>query len=302
MTKEVNHDRIFDEVKKLNQPHQLTVADESGKTAEVLVLPDGLKAHSIKGYIDEYRIAPERRKGTAKVTSLESFINHVTRFKDDDSAIFADNKQESPSLLAVLDYHRKTAEGAPRFGDHRTFYPFPLSKEWQAWMKQNGQPMAQADFAAFLEDRIGDVLAPLDGDENGDEKLQQLSQLLGGNFAGPAKLMEISRGLSVNESARVKNATNISSGESQIVYETEHHDATGAPLKVPNMFLIGIPVFEMGTPYRIAVRLRYRLRSGTIAWFYELYRSEHVFDDAFDEACKEAGEKTGLPVFMGKPE
>jgi hypothetical protein len=74
------------------------------------------------------------------------------------------------------------------------------------------------------------------------------------------------------------------------------------PVKVPNLFLIGIPVFEGGPLYRIPVRLRYRLAGGRVTWIVRRYRPEAVFKDAFDEALARIGEATGLPVLRGAPE
>lgn len=288
----------------------------------VLVLRDGAgspKCYSLKVYADEYRAHPERRSGTAEMLDLSSFIAHANRFKDVDSALFGNNDRSAPSLLAVLDYHERVnipfaaletepaaqpIAPSPRFGKHRTFYKFPLSDEWTAWHGHDGKPMGQADFAAFLEDRIGDVIPPPVDDGGGEatDAMSQLGRLLGGSFASPSRLLELSRGMQVHQGEKVRNAVNLSTGEVQVTYEAEHKDAAGAPLKVPNLFLIGIPVFRSGSPYEVAVRLRYRVREGTVAWHYQLYRADKVFDHAFQEAAKQAADETGLPLFIGKPE
>ncbi|MDA0780641.1 MAG: DUF2303 family protein [Rickettsiales bacterium] len=292
---------ILESVKQLYNPELKTVT-HGDKSAEVLILPEGKKACDIKPFLDKYLTAPERRKGTAFVTQLNSFIDHVNRFKDDDSVIFANNEMSNPSLTAVIDYHKSTYEGEPRFGEHRTHYQFPLSKEWKSWLAFDGKQLSQADFAAFIEDRIGDVLHTYDGDLESDEKLKELAELLGGKFAGPSTLVAFSKNLEVNENSKVRNSNNLSSGEGALIYETEHVDSQGAPVKVPNMFLIGLPIFVGGDIYRVAVRLRYRIRSGSISWFYNLFRIENVFEDAFEGACEKAKRETGLPLFLGCPE
>lgn len=290
-------------------------------TVPVLLLngPSGSAVHSLKKFADEYRVTPERRVGTAEMLDLASFIAHVNRFKDADSALFGDNDRAAPSLLSVLDYHERVniptellatdvaeqpLSPSPRFGKHRTFYKFPLSDEWRAWHGHDGKTMVQADFAAFLEDRIGDVIPPPvdDGQPDATDAMEQLGRLLGGNFASPSRLLELSRGMQVHQNEKVRNAVNISTGEVQITYEAAHQDAQGAPLKVPNLFLIGIPVFRSGEPYRVAVRLRYRVKDGSVIWHYQLYRADKVFDHAFEEAAALAASATGLPLFTGKPE
>ncbi len=130
----------------------------------MLVMPRGMQAQSIKHLLDEYRDRPERRTGTATMTDLESFITWVNRFKDENSAIFVDRTPTKPSLTAVIDYHEagRESDADPRFCQHRAIYRFPLSEPWQAWAAIDGKPLSHADFAAWLEDRIGDVVAPPD--------------------------------------------------------------------------------------------------------------------------------------------
>ena len=290
---------MLESVKRLAK-HEIVTVKNGDRSAEVIILPEGRKAHGIKEHLDAYLTAPERRKGTANVTQLNSFIDHVNRFKDEDSVIFANNDMKNPSLTAIIDYHTSTYEGAPRFGEHRTHYKFPLSKEFTAWLDMDGSTFEQAEFAAFIEDRIADVLYP--SEDQIDEKLIELKDLLGGNFAGASTLVALSKNLLVTENAKVKSANNLSSGETSLIYETEHVDDTGAPIKVPNLFLIAIPIFVGGQYYSVAVRLRYKVRVGGIKWSYNLFRVENVFEDAFQGACEEAEKATALPLFLGSDE
>ena len=281
-------------LKEHHRPEVVDVETPDGRKVKVLVAPKGFDIHGLKGFADAYRTAPERREGTAQLLELESFIAHAKRFADVDSAIFASPDAAAPKLVAVLDYHRATAEGAPRYGKHRAVYPFPLSEEWKAWQAKNGKQLGQKDFAEFLEDRIGDVAAP-----PADHDLVKH----GGSLASPSQLVELSRGLDVHVGAQVKQAVKLSSGEAQIQFITEHKDGDGKPLKVPSAFVIQIPVFRNGALYELGVRLRYRVAPGAgVSWFFEIHRADRVFDDAFKEACLKAGSETSLPVFVGTPE
>ena len=114
--------------------------------------------------------------------------------------------------------------------------------------------------------------------------------------------MELSRGLSVRENLQAKSAVNLDTGEGEIKWVSEHSDEEGRPLKIPNLFLICIPVFEnTGVAYRIAVQLRYRLRDGKVTWIYTMYRVELIFDHAISEACKRVKAETELPLILGRP-
>lgn len=284
-------------VKDLLNPTIGKVSTPDGAEAQVLILP-GRAPQSIKALVDEYRKAPERRRGTAELTDLESFIAHVNRFKDDDSAIFAQRDPSDPRLLAVIDYHRMTHEGAPRFGEHRALYAFPLADEWRVWAAMNGKQMSQAQFASFLEDHIADVVDPA----GALDSARSIMDMLLCKFASPSRLMDLARGLTVRVDSIVANQQNLASGESVVRFETTHTDERGAPLEVPGAFLIGIPVFRSGARYQLAARLRYRVQNGKVTWWFDLYRAQETFDHAFGEACELAATKTELPLFYGNPE
>jgi hypothetical protein len=284
-------DYIRPELREVTEPGTKVVAP-------VIIDKDG--AHALPASVfDDYRTKPLRRKGTAALNDLDSLIAHVNRFKDADTVLFANDNRANPSIMAVLDYHRAGAESDARFGTHRARFAFPLSDEWQAWSGSNKKPMRMVEFAAFLEDRIIDVL---DGTETLPDDMARFVNAIGGKIASPSKLMEIAVGLKVHDKSAVGETVNLSSGEGEITFVSQHTDGKGAPLKVPNLFLIGIPVFKNGPAYRIAVRLRYRKSDGGLTFWYELWRDDRVFDDAFSEALNRAREETGLPVLLGLPE
>ncbi len=69
-TKEANQAKVID----------LTDGNENMlESVPVLLRPttSGVVAESIKRFVDEWRQEPERRNGTARVTTLQSFCDHV---------------------------------------------------------------------------------------------------------------------------------------------------------------------------------------------------------------------------------
>src|SRR4051812_20299050 len=112
--------------------------------------------HDLRPLAEEWRVHPERRKGTANVSTLGSFIELVKRHATEHSVIFASAKWPNPSLTAVIDYHEKD-NGKPAFGQHRVFYPFPVTAEFEAWLNHNGTVMQQQAFATFVEERIAEI-------------------------------------------------------------------------------------------------------------------------------------------------
>ena len=297
MDKNENAVELFDKIENLTDVKKINLGDG----VDVISVPRGRDIRGIKEYLDQYLENPERRTGTAQFFELESFIAHVNRFKDEDSVIFADNDVTSPKMTAIIDYHKKGFDGQPRYGMHKSTYTFPLSGEWEAWLANDGAKFTQAEFALFLEERITDILAPGDNDL-ANEKLEQIKVMLGGTFAGPSTLRALSIELKVNEESKVTQRSNLNTGESTLLYQNEHKDDQGQPVKVPNMFLIGVPVFMGGDVYSIIVLLRYRLQQGNVTWTYNLYRVRNVFEDAFKGICEQVKQGTELPLYVGKPE
>lgn len=257
-------------------------------------VPKGRTLQSIKAFVNEYRTEPERIEGTAVLNTLDSFIKHVLRFKDANTGVFA-NDGDQPSLKAVYDYH---AAGAPRFGRHRATYNLKLSSEWDTWQAADGKWMSQVDFAVFLEDRLGDILDPADV----KAPTLGLTTSLGLNLASRQKLLTLSEGLTVNVDLSVTNSQNLSSGEHAVSFAEKHKDAGGQTLKVPNGFVIAIPVFHGGDAYTIPVRLRYRVKEGKISWCVVVINAQKAIDAAVKEAVVEVETTTGIQVLIGEPE
>jgi uncharacterized protein YfdQ (DUF2303 family) len=296
-----NAQAIIEAVRRCSETEIKEIQDDP--PVAVLAVPDGRKVFSLKPYLDEYLEAPERRKGTATVATIKSFVDLVNRFKDSESAIFADNAPKTPRLVAVLDYNPAEASypdhpGKARFGQHRVEYAFPVSSEWAAWTGQHGKEMGQADFAQFLEDRIADVGNPGEAMNTAKEFAAQI----GITLASPQRLMELSRGLSIRVNAKVTQAVKLSSGEAQIGFEETHEEEGGGPVKIPGGFAIRIPVFRGGVGFEIPVRLKYRTQGTSILWSYTLQRVDIIWDLVIAEACQLVEKETELPLFYGTPE
>ncbi|MBF5091935.1 DUF2303 family protein [Novosphingobium sp. NBM11] len=283
-----------------------------GTEAHFQITKNGISRIPAESF-DEYRLFPLYRKGVSVHTRLESFIALVSRFAGVNSAIFANESPTTPSLTAVFDYHPDNTDVSPPDADgtpfvhpvqalrHRARYAFPLSDEWQAWYKNNGVVMAVAEFASFLEDHIVDVSADdLEDFSPGARKFVQANR---GELATPTKLFEIARGLKIYEKSVVKEVRNLSSGEVQITFDSEHTDGDGKPLSLPTMFSIVIPVFARSdVADRLIAKFRYRKTDAGIKFWYELWRPDLTFQAAFDDACTKVTEDTGLPLYHGAPE
>ena len=287
------------------KPEILDIKSPDGVCGQVAIIPGvdssgsrTVRLESVAKFFDEYREKPMRRKGTANLADLPSLIAHINRFKDADSAIFANTDRARPSITAVLDYNLAGSDNDPRFGQHRSHYAFPVSEEWTSWTKVNGEEMDQAKFAEFIESHLVDVVEP----STAGESAKLFAEKSGVTFATPGRLLELSHGLSISVGQKVVQAINLQSGERQVQFSEEHSDQNGAPLKVPGAFLIGIPVFRADARYQVCVRLRYRKQGGLLTWSMNLWRHEEVFDHAINQACELVKAGTQLPLMVGTPE
>lgn len=274
-------------------------------TVPLMVRANGVHVTSLKTLLDEYRLYPERAKGTTTIGSQESFAAFVTRHRAPNSVIFANDDRANPSFTAVFDYHDAGVAGAvdpadtvrARFGEHRAKFAVAVSDEWKAWdQAAKAGFMDQQRFAEFIEDRISDV-APPPVDLPG--YLADLSKALGGDWADASKLAELARGLQINVGETVKSHASLSTGEIAVTYETKHSDPGGGQVRVPALFGIRVPVFHRGAVYFIGVRLRYRVQNGNITWAVKPYRPDLSWDHAFDEMSRAIEAATQVTMFLG---
>ena len=264
-------------------------------------------------------LKPFRRKGTAKLATLQSLIDWANRFKGGTSILYANPDRTAPSLTCIANYHGagpaaaadNLADPTAQHADHRGTYTFPLSKEWRRWTAASGKPMDKDDMAQFIEDNAKDFMDPtpallnpgtVEPQAAWEQRLVEIAEKIGGRFGQHLKLVHMSREFAVHETSNLSVTSNRDTGESTISFVNEHKAPSGQPLQIPNLFLIAIPVFESGTLYRLPIRFQYRKTGGALKFTLTIYDPERAIDDAFDEAVQTAVAQTALPVFEGTPE
>lgn len=296
-------------------------ADFDLTTPHLITLPNH---RTVANLTAEHRAAleylkPSRRKGTAQLKDLDSLIMWANRFKGEISAMFADPNMEAPKLTCIADYHapgpidplNPEGDATARHCHHRAVYSFPLSKEWKAWMAVSGNAKDKDEMGEFIEANAKDIMDPTpavldlvekEANQPWENRLIQTARQIEGRYGQLAQLLAMARRFTVHETSNLSVTTNRDTGESAIQFLNEHKDADGAPLNVPNLIIIAIPVFLNGAAYRMPVRFRYRKAGAAVKFTLSIYNPEKVFEAAFDEALKIAEEGTDLPIFQGSPE
>ncbi|MFD1913830.1 DUF2303 family protein [Halodurantibacterium flavum] len=292
-------------------------------TPLITALPDGMRVHdfSDKWRAAEEALQPFRRKGTAVLQDLDSFIAWANRFKGETSAIFAEIASGgTPGLLCISDY---LGHGAPVIDAesrdptashclHKARYGFPISDEWKIWNGISGKPLSKNEFGEFIEANAKDLLDPTPAllDRKGssqkvepwEARMIEVAAQLQGRFGQYAALVQLSREFQVNETSNLSVSTNRDTGEQSIQFVDQHAAPDGQPIRIPNLFMIAIPVLDRGALYRLPVRFRYRKSGADIRFIIQIHNPDIALRDALDEAIARAGAETGLPVFFGKPE
>lgn len=312
---------IIDVMKELGEVQKIRtpVKEDDVTTPHIIAVPVGLKVEDVT---DAHlaaltRLKPLRRAGTARMVDLDSFIAWVNRFSGAESTIFA-QIHPAPKLTAVIDYHgagapvvdHATRDPQANACKHRATYDFPLSQEWKLWTSIHDKQLGKDEFGEFIEANAKDLLDPtpyLLGQGKADPeaweaRMSDIATKVQGRFGQYAALVQLSRSFQVHETGHLQVTTNRDTGESQVQFLNEHREMDGAPLRIPNLFMIAIPVFEEGALYRLPVRFRYRKAGDSVKFIVSLYNADVALRDAAREAIEAARAATELPVLMGSPE
>lgn len=324
MTQDIQENYLQTALRELDEFRDfeyIVLPEDKPTTAHLITVPKGKEVKDLTADVRkaaEY-LKPFRRTGTARLTDLQSLILWANRFKGEESALYAKNNMQEPSLTCIADYHAQgpvtidatTGDPTARHCGHRAVYNFPLSDEWKAWMKVSNTPLEKDDMGEFIEQWAKDIMDPtpaiLTGKESEknepwENRLIATARQIEGRYGQLTQLLAMSRMFQVHETSNLTVKTNRDTGEQEVQFLNEHKTPDGKPLNVPNLIIITIPVFLGGAPYRMAVRFRYRKMGGSVKFILSIYNPERVFEAAFGEATEQAAEATGLPLFMGSPE
>ena len=238
--------------------------------APVLILPQGMNVKTFETTM----LAPMRKKGTVTLNDAESFVAVVVDQKTDYTRLFS--TISPPTFTAVFNHN---ADGAG-WGDHKAQYNAPLAPEWKAWTGIDGKKLNQVEIAQFIENNLVDVAEP-EG----------------------ATLLEICRTLEAKKKVTFASSIRLSDGNNQFTFSEEvQGSAQQGQLSIPEVFVIGVPVFENGEKWRVDVRLRYRIEEGgRLVMWVELVRPHKVIEEAVKELRARIAEGTGMAILNGTP-
>ena len=145
--------------------------------------------------------------------------------------------------------------------------------------------MDQVAFAEFIEANFPDIHSA-DG-------------------AGPsgADLLEVATNFKATGKVNFASGTRLQNGTVNFTYQEEINGSAGpkGDIKVPETFFIAVAVFEGGSPYKVEAKLRYRLKDGKLALWFELIRDHKVLEAAFKDVWDQISAGTEATIWRGTP-
>lgn len=244
------------------------------------LVPQGYTLQSLDAQIyNERAERPQRIVQGVVVDEAESFLKYWELFADGDSQAFAMAAENRVS--GVLDYHESSLEEPnPRWRKHWVTLALTPSDEWKEWTGSNKKQMTQADFAEFLEDHAPDITDP-----------------------SAATFIDAARDLRANTEVLFESKVTAQNGSVSFGYKetTTGSMGTAGKIEIPERFKISVQVY-LGMPrVDVEARLRYRVNSGKLTMWYDLYRVSYVQRMAFEGVVAKIQEGIGRKVFIGKP-
>ncbi|MFZ1875036.1 MAG: DUF2303 family protein [Chania sp.] len=238
------------------------------------VIPEG---HSVVS-LEQYRVQPAFIRQKVDLISASSLIAYVKKYQDQRTVIFADKVKTR--INAVLDYH--SAPDCPEWGKHTAVYDCPFSDEWKEWTESNKKGMGQTEFAEFIENHIQNI-APVSD-----------------TYSGPSgtELLEMVLVFQETRKSEFKSVRRLQDGTFQMAYTDEKDGGGNASL--PEKISLAIAPFHNGNAYQVDARIRYRLRDGQLALWFELIEPKKIIEHAFTEIVVDLeNQLQSIPVYEG---
>jgi uncharacterized protein YfdQ (DUF2303 family) len=240
------------------------------------VLPAGYETTDLTTSIEKSSPTRYRAQGTTHLGDVDSLLAYCAdQVAQERGYIYAD--PDARTITAVFNDQRSTLH--PGWRDHRAHFAAQFTPEYTKWFSHNAKQMGQQEFAEFIEDNFTDL--------NGQDAQTLLNV---------ATTIQATTGINFSSARRLQD------GQTQLTYNEVIDAKAGADgaLKIPQTFTLGLRIFKNGEGYKLTARLKYRVNSGSVKFWYELERPDRAVEDAFAGYVQTVREKSGYTVLIGK--
>lgn len=305
---------------------------------QIALHPVDLKADDLTARDEQNAPRPTYLKETFHAGNTDGVIDYMNRFKLPESALFVDPDPANRKLLGIVDYHEGShtdflevdqkpedalpVRGEPAHKRQTVSYQFPFSDEMKAWAQFHAAGFQTSEaLAFFLTEHMHDIQTPpSDWWQVGDEEVSRITNLLrlrddvhpGGRkavqkldedfkFGSQSMMLTLAEKMEIVSQGRVHSSYDAASGRHELhVKDSSATMIDGSAFKVPNLFLIRIPVFLGDEPRLIPVRVFFRKASG-VQWHFQIVDQARMVREAVIAAADRISDATGLPLFHGMP-
>lgn len=244
------------------------------ETVHYALVPGGMTVKSLEEYQWPDGRPKERIEATVRLYDSASFTKYVESYTDERTRVFADPK--AMSFTSVLDYH-VAGDRKPEFLKHRAHFQLEMDQRWKIWSEKDGVGFTQSDFAEFIEDNYLDIDTP-----------------------PAAAMLEVARDLHAANDVLFESKVSLKDGQTQFKFQETMKAGVGTGnLEVPEKFSIRIPVFYGEPAIVLDCRLRFRITSQKLVFFYRMYRKQETLQNAFRAAVDGVAEGLKTDVLIG---
>jgi uncharacterized protein YfdQ (DUF2303 family) len=243
--------------------------------ATFVTLPPGYSLENITAQLEKANPNRNRAQGTVVLGDVDSLLAYCDDQQMQDSGyIYAD--PDRLTITAVFNDQRNPS--VPGWRDHRASFSATTTPEMKKWLANDKKQMGQTEFAEFLEDNFADLAG-----------------------ADAQTLLNVATTIQATTGINFASARRLQDGQTQLTYNEVVDAKAGADgaLKIPQTFALGLRIFKNGDAYKLTARLKYRLHSGSVKFWYELDRPERAVEDAFAGYVATVREKSGYRVLIG---
>lgn len=241
------------------------------------IFPNG----TVKNLDDERLLAfPRRKRANIRLCETYSFIQYLIAQKENGTLILGQASETGGSFKAIIDYHNSSQDGSADWGEHICELFLQTTPEWNRWIAKDRSPMTQEQFAEFIEENMGDIIAP-----------------------EAATILDMAQFLQGKKTVDFKAGKRLKDGQISLEY-IETIAATGGrtsdSTSIPDGFTLGIVPFIGGDGVELDARLRFRIGDGgKVTFSYVLDRPYKVIEKAFEMAREAIKVGTNITPLMG---
>ena len=247
------------------------------QSAPFIPLPHGAQLHDVS-----HLFPPQFIQQSVTLLDAGSFIDYVNRFKNEDTLIFAKVGADMATFTAILDYHGPMIDDRylPRRCKHIASFTTQPTADWQTWLAANRKEMDQVQFATWIEDNIRFFVKP--------------EGKAGENIPTGTDLLELVTTLEGKQDVRFTSGMRLQNGANELNYEEDvqlsgSSGTKAGKIKIPQRIMAGIVPFHGCPAYRLEARLKYRIASRKITFWFETVNLAGNTRDALLLICKEIG-------------